>query len=44
VTDHRVGISIHNLPQVMEGDLDDFIEALVAEERNARLEGDGSPL
>ncbi|HEX2088409.1 MAG TPA: peptide chain release factor 1 [Actinomycetota bacterium] len=41
VTDHRVGISIHNLPQVLEGDLDDFIEALVAEERNAKLEGDG---
>src|SRR5207302_1974323 len=27
VTDHRIGVSIHNLPAVMEGDLDEFVNA-----------------
>src|SRR6185436_15493303 len=30
VTDHRIGLSIHNLPGVMEGDIDPLIEPLVA--------------
>jgi peptide chain release factor 1 len=42
VTDHRVGISIHNLPAVLEGDLDEFVDALVGRERSALLAGDGS--
>ena len=33
VTDHRIGLSLHNLPAVMEGEIDDLIEALAAEER-----------
>jgi peptide chain release factor 1 len=42
VTDHRVGMSVHNLPQVLEGDLDEFIDALVEAERRQQLaEGDG---
>jgi peptide chain release factor 1 len=28
VTDHRIGYSSHNLPQIMNGDLDEFVEAL----------------
>ena len=28
VTDHRVGVSFHNLPQIMEGNLDDIISSL----------------
>ncbi len=33
VTDHRIGLSSHNLPVVMDGDLDPFIDALtVADE------------
>lgn len=28
ITDHRIGLSIHNLPGVLEGDLDDMIEGL----------------
>ncbi len=33
VTDHRVGYSSHNLPAVMNGELDPFIDALtVADE------------
>ncbi len=37
VTDHRVELSIHNLPAVLAGDLDPFIEALLAEERRRQL-------
>ena len=28
VTDHRIGKTVHNLPGVMDGDLDDLIDAL----------------
>jgi len=43
VTDHRVGVSVHNLPAVLAGDLDEFVEALMADERARRLgsTGDG---
>jgi peptide chain release factor 1 len=37
VTDHRVGVSVHNLPAVLEGDLDAFVEALMEQERRDRL-------
>src|SRR6185295_2542606 len=30
VTDHRIGVSVHNLPAVLEGGLDPLIEPLVA--------------
>lgn len=33
VTDHRLGLSVHNLPQVLGGDLDQFMDALVQAER-----------
>lgn len=29
VTDHRVGLTLQKLPQILEGDLDDFIDALI---------------
>jgi peptide chain release factor 1 len=38
VTDHRIGLSSRNLNGILrEGDLDDFIEALTAEERSRQL-------
>jgi peptide chain release factor 1 len=37
VTDHRVDISVHNLPEVLQGDLDRFVEALSAQERAEQL-------
>lgn len=40
VTDHRIGLTIKRLDQVLEGDLDDFVEALYASER-ARLLAEG---
>jgi peptide chain release factor 1 len=42
LTDHRIGLTLHNLPFVMEGDLDPVIEPLMAhdlEERLAALKG-----
>jgi peptide chain release factor 1 len=30
LTDHRIGLTVHNLPDVMEGDLEAVIEALIA--------------
>ena len=42
VTDHRVNVSVHNLPRVMEGALDDFIDALLEEERREKLGSDAS--
>jgi len=41
VTDHRIGMSVQKLPQVLEGDLDDLIDALTAHDRADRL-GDGA--
>ncbi len=37
VTDHRIGLSIHNLPEVMDGDLHQFIEALQLASAEASL-------
>lgn len=37
VTDHRIGMSSYNLPVVMEGEIDDFIEALTLDEQTRRL-------
>ena len=42
VTDHRLKMSVHNLPQVLEGDLDPFIEGLIAKERSELLSA-GNP-
>jgi peptide chain release factor 1 len=39
VTDHRVEVSVHNLPEVLQGDLDRFIDALMAKERGEQLSG-----
>jgi peptide chain release factor 1 len=37
VTDHRINLTLYNLPRVMEGDLDEVVEALIAEDQAARL-------
>ncbi len=38
VTDHRINLTLYNLDRVMEGDLDEIIEALAAAERAKKLE------
>ena len=46
ITDHRIGKTVHNLPGVLEGDLDDMIDALMMADQADRLatltDGDGS--
>ncbi len=37
VTDHRIGLTSHNLEAVLEGDLDEFINALQEAEQTERL-------
>jgi peptide chain release factor 1 len=37
VTDHRIDLSIYNLPVVLDGDLDCLIEPLIAQDLEARL-------
>ncbi len=39
VTDHRIGLSLHNLPRLLEGDLDKLIDALATSDQTRRLEG-----
>ena len=38
VTDHRVGVTSHNLEQVLDGDMDQFVNALLEREQEERLE------
>ena len=38
VTDHRIGLTIQKLDQVMEGKIDEIIDALILEDQSSRLE------
>ena len=38
MTDHRIGLTSYNLDQIVDGDLIEFIEALVQEEQARKLE------
>ena len=38
VTDHRIKLTVHNLDQVLEGELDEITAALAADEKRRRLE------
>jgi peptide chain release factor 1 len=37
VTDHRIGLTLHKLDRVLNGELDEIIEALIASDQAARL-------
>ncbi len=41
VTDHRIGFSLHKLEQVLDGDIDELIEALAASDSEAKLKAAG---
>ncbi len=43
VTDHRIGKTVHRLDAVLDGDLDEFIEELAAQEQARRLQELGEP-
>ncbi len=38
ISDHRIGLTLHNLPQVLEGELDQLIDALATQDQAKRLE------
>jgi len=38
VTDHRIKLTVHRLDQVLQGDLEEFTDALTADERRRALE------
>ncbi len=42
VTDHRIGLTLHSLPEILDGDLDEFHTALIADAAAASLAGDGA--
>jgi len=37
VTDHRINLTLHRLPEILEGNLDELIGALIAEDEAVRL-------
>ena len=42
VTDHRIGLTLYRLQDVMEGDLDELVDALFAAEQAERLAASGA--
>ena len=42
ITDHRIGLTLHQLPAVMAGEMDELINALGQAEQEERLQGGGS--
>jgi peptide chain release factor 1 len=41
VTDHRIGLTAHNLPGILDGDLDHVIDELVLADQTAKLKAEG---
>jgi peptide chain release factor 1 len=37
VTDHRIGLTLHKLEQVLEGSLDELVDALITHYQTERL-------
>jgi len=37
VSDHRISLTLHRLPAILEGDLDELVEALSSEEQRKKL-------
>ncbi len=38
ITDHRIGLTVHNIPAVMSGQISELVEGLAAADRAARLQ------
>jgi len=41
VTDHRIGLTLYSLNKVLLGELDELVDALLADERTRQLQGEG---
>jgi peptide chain release factor 1 len=37
VTDHRINLTLHKIDRIMAGELDEIIEALIADDQATRL-------
>ncbi|GAB4281082.1 MAG: peptide chain release factor 1 [Coriobacteriia bacterium] len=37
VTDHRIGLTVHNVPAVLQGEIDEIVDALIAADQAERL-------
>lgn len=44
VTDHRIGLTIHQLDLVMEGNLDEFIQALISHDQAEKLKAEATKI
>jgi len=42
VTDHRIGLSLHRLDEILQGDLDEIVAALRLAKEEERLESDAT--
>lgn len=38
VTDHRIGLTLYKLPQFLQGDMDEMLDALTLADQTSRLE------
>jgi len=38
VTDHRIGLTLHKLPDIINGDLDELLDALMTVEQSKKLQ------
>jgi peptide chain release factor 1 len=43
VTDHRIGLTLHKLDRVLAGELDELVDALIADERTRQLASPDAP-
>lgn len=41
ITDHRIGLTVHNIPDRLDGDIEDVIDAVATADEGDRLEGLG---
>lgn len=41
ITDHRVNVTLYKLPQFLNGDMDELLDALVLADQTARLQAEG---
>jgi peptide chain release factor 1 len=37
VTDHRINLTLHRLPEILEGQMDELIDALIGEDQAEKL-------
>jgi peptide chain release factor 1 len=41
LTDHRIGMTVHRLPAILDGDIDAIIDALITADQSERLQAKG---